>query len=71
MPQELWYGYIVDIDVLMGGNEVKAKDVVFSNGELIAPELFDIKTGMPLKDLMNPVLTKEYYNKTKLIDRKT
>ena len=67
MPQKDWYGYIIDIDASMGGNNVKAKDVVFSNGELIAPELFDIKTGMPLKDLMNPELTDKYYDKTKLI----
>ncbi len=67
MPQKGWYGYIIDIDASMGGNDVKAKDIVFSNGEVIAPELFDIKTGMPLKDLMNPTLTKKYYDKAKLI----
>lgn len=67
MPQKSWYGYIIDIDASMGGNQVKAKDVVFSNGELIAPELFDIKTGMPLKDLMNPTLTDKYYDKARLI----
>ncbi|PLY08016.1 MAG: disulfide bond formation protein DsbA [Arcobacter sp.] len=67
MPQKGWYGYVIDIDASMGGNDVKAKDVVFSNGELIAPELFDIKTGMPLKDLMNPTLSDKYYNKAKLI----
>ncbi len=67
MPQKEWYGYIIDIDASMAGNSVKAKDVVFSNGELIAPELFDIKTGMPLKDLMNPILSDKYYDKTKLI----
>ena len=67
MPQKGWYGYIIDIDASMGGNDVKAKDVVFSNGELIAPELFDIKTGMALKDLMNPVLSAKYYDKKRLI----
>ena len=67
LPQEGWYGYVIDIDASMGGNDVKAKDVVFSNGEIIAPELFDIKTGMPLKDLMNPKLTNKYYNKDRLI----
>lgn len=67
MPQKGWYGYIIDIDASMAGNDVKAKDIVFSNGELIAPELFDIKTGMSLKDLMNPKISDKYYDKSKLI----
>jgi len=67
MPQKGWYGYIIDLEASMAGNDINAKDVVFSNGELIAPELFDIKTGMPLKDLMKPKLSPEYYNKVKLI----
>lgn len=67
MPQKGWYGYIIDLDAKMAGKEIKAKDIVFSNGEIIAPELFDIKTGMALKDLMNPTLTKDYYDEKKLI----
>lgn len=67
MPQKGWYGYIIDLDAKMAGNPIKAKDIVFSNGEVIAPELFDIKTGMPLKDLMTPTLSKDYYNKEHLI----
>ncbi|XOB61780.1 DsbA family protein [Campylobacterota bacterium DY0563] len=67
MPQEGWFGYIIDLNVDFAGKAVKAKDVVFSNGELIAPELFDIKTGLALKDLMTPKLTKEYYKDKNLI----
>jgi protein-disulfide isomerase len=67
LPQKDWYGYIIDLDLKFAGKDVKAKDVVFSNGELIAPELYDIKSGNPLKDLMTPKLTKAYYDKSKLI----
>ncbi len=67
MPQKGWYGYIIDLDAKMAGNDIKAKDIVFSNGDLIAPELFDIKTGMSLKDLMKPTLTKNYYDEKHLI----
>ncbi|WP_320035081.1 thioredoxin domain-containing protein [Halarcobacter sp.] len=67
MPQEGWFGYIIDLNVDFAGKAVKAKDVVFSNGELIAPELFDIKTGLALKDLMTPKLTNEYYKDKNLI----
>lgn len=67
MPQKSWYGYIIDVEASMGGNLVKAKDIVFTNGELISSELFDIKTGESLKDFMNPDLTNKYYDKNKLI----
>ncbi len=67
MPQKGWYGYIIDLEASMAGNDITAKDIVFSNGEVIAPELFDMKTGMPLKDLMKPKLSDNYYDKTKLI----
>lgn len=67
MPQKGWYGYVIDLEASMAGNNINAKDVVFSNGEVIAPELFDIKTGMALKDLMSPKLNDKYYDKSKLI----
>ena len=67
MPQNGWYGYIIDLDVDFAGKNVKAKDVVFSNGELIAPELYDIKTGLALKDLMTPKLTSDYYSEKNFI----
>lgn len=62
-----WFGYIIDIDAVMAGNPIKAKDIVFSNGKMIAPELFDINTGNSLKDLMTPILGSKYYDKKKLI----
>ncbi len=67
MPQKAWYGYILDLEANMAGNKVKAKDILFSNGNVITSELFDLKTGKSYKDLMNPNLTKEYYNKKHLI----
>lgn len=67
IPLKGWFGYIIDIDAVMAGNPIKAKDIVFSNGEVISPELFDIKTGISLKDIMNPTLENKYYDKKKLI----
>jgi len=67
LPQEGWFGYIIDLNLDFAGKDVKAKDVVFSNGILIAPELYDIKSGNPLKELMTPKLTAKYYTKDKLI----
>lgn len=67
MPNSGWYGYIIDLNLKFAGKDVKAKDVIFSNGELIAPELYDIKTGEALKDLMAPKLGDKYYNQERLI----
>ncbi len=67
LPQKGWYGYIIDLKATMAGNEIKAKDIIFSNGELVSNELFDLKTGKSLKEVMKPKLTKKYYNKEHLL----
>lgn len=67
LAQKGWYGFIVDIKATMAGNKVNAKDIVFSNGEVISSELFDLKTGKSLKDVMTPKLTEKYYDKKRLI----
>lgn len=67
MPQKGWYGYIIDLNATIAGNEIRAKDIVFASKDLITPELFDINSSKSLKDLLSPKLTKEYYDKSKLI----
>ena len=67
MPQKGWYGYIIDVDANVGGKDINAKDIVFSNGQLVSSELFDLESGESLKDLMPPKLTNEYYDEKKLI----
>lgn len=62
-----WYGYIMDITATVQGKELKAKDMLFSNGSIVAPDLLDIKTGKSLKALLSPELTAVYYNKAHLI----
>jgi protein-disulfide isomerase len=67
MPQKGWYGYIIDLNATIAGNEIRAKDIVFASKDLITPELFDINSSKSLKDLLTPKLTKKYYDKSKLI----
>lgn len=67
LPQKGWYGYIIEVNALFGEKNVKAKDIVFSDGKVIVPEAFDIKTGEDLKDLLTPSLSAKYYDKKKLI----
>jgi protein-disulfide isomerase len=51
----------------MANRVVKAKDIVFSDGEIISSELFDLETGKSYKELMTPTLTSTYYDKAKFI----
>ncbi len=67
LPIKSWSGYIVDIKALMANRVVKAKDIVFSDGELISSELFDLETGKSYKELMTPTLSTNYYDKAKFI----
>jgi len=62
-----WYGYMIDIKVKLNDNEARAKDIVFSNGVLVASDLLDINTGESLKGSIAPQLSQEFYNKAHLI----
>jgi len=65
--QNGWYGYVLNIDAMINKKEVHAKDTLFANSKLIAPELFDINNGSSLKAFLTPKLTKAYYNSKHLI----
>lgn len=67
LAQKDWYAYILSIDANYQGKEVKFKDIVFSNGLVVAPELLDIKSGNSLKDSVMPTLSEKYYNKANLL----
>ncbi|WP_198304640.1 DsbA family protein [Arcobacter vandammei] len=62
-----WTGYILDIDAVIQGKDIKAKDFLFTNGTHIAPELIDIKTMQSMKDVIIPNLTDKYYTKANFI----
>lgn len=67
LPLSGWYGYILDVDANVQGKDIKAKDILFSNGKYISLELIDSETGKSLKDLVTPNLTDNYHDKSKLI----
>lgn len=62
-----WSGYIFDIEAVIQGKDIKAKDILFSDGKVVAPDLIDAKTGKSLKDSVTPAMTEKYYDKTRLI----
>ena len=67
LPLAGWNGYILDVEAIVQEKSLKVKDILFSNGDYIALDLIDAKTGKSLKDLVTPNLTLNYYDKTKLI----
>ncbi|MCT7561320.1 DsbA family protein [Aliarcobacter butzleri] len=67
LPLAGWNGYILDVEAIVQEKSLKVKDILFSNGDYIALDLIDAKTGKSLKDLVTPNLTSDYYDKTKLI----
>jgi protein-disulfide isomerase len=61
-----WIGYIFDIKVNIKGKDIKAKDTIFTDGNIIAPDLIGFNTKS-LKKLLIPPLGKKYFNKSHLI----
>lgn len=67
MPDKQWNGYIIDIKAKVQNKTINGKDIVFTNGKYVTPELLDINTGASLKDLLQPKLTADYYRKENFI----
>lgn len=62
-----WSAYILDVDVDIQDKNMLIKDILFSNGEIVTPELFDLKQKISLKDSATPDLDSSYYDKSKLV----
>ena len=65
--EEGWYGYILEIGAQVDGRNVRAKDVIFTNGTLVSSELINISNNNSYKDIMKPLLSEKYYNPKHLI----
>ncbi len=67
LKQNDWIGYVFDVGINVNGKDIKVKDILFTNGEMIAPDLINIKNSRSFKKNMYPKLTVEYYDKKHLI----
>ena len=67
LKQDGWIGYVFDLSIEVKGKKIKVKDILFSNGNIITPELTNINTNISYKRLMYPKLTSKYYDKKFLI----
>lgn len=62
-----WDAYVFNIKADFSGKQIDAKDILFSDGKVVATDLFLIKNGASLKDEIAPKLSTKYYESTKLI----
>ncbi len=62
-----WYGYAFDISAIVGGKNANAKDVIFTDGNFVTPDLQDMSTGNSYQDMMKPLLDAKYYKSEHLI----
>ena len=62
-----WYGYVLDFDAVIQDKNMKVKDTLFSDGKVVATDLFDITTSKSLKSTIVPNITDKYYQKSKLV----
>jgi len=62
-----WNGYAFDLDLKANGKRGNQKHYVFSNGDMMASDLIDMKTKRSYKGIMYPTLTKDFFNKEHLI----
>ncbi len=67
LQKDGWYGYAFNLDLNVRGKDVNQKDFIFVNGDIITPELINIKTNRSYKDMMYPTLSKKYLSKKHLI----
>jgi len=68
IPFGEWYGYTLDIQANVPGRGiVSGADTIFSNGDIMAPELVNMKTGESFKSLLSLHVTSAYYKKDHLI----
>jgi len=68
LPVDGWYGYLLKITAdVPGRGVVSGNDLLFSNGQTVATELLDINDASSFKDIFEPKLTADYYNKKNLI----
>ncbi|MBD3840883.1 MAG: DsbA family protein [Campylobacterales bacterium] len=67
LPQQGWYGYAFNLSFEVKGKKINQKDFLFSNGELIAPDLINFTTKRSMKNVMYPTLSKKFFSKDHLI----
>ncbi|OCL90166.1 DsbA family protein [Arcobacter porcinus] len=62
-----WSAYILDVNVDLKDKNMIVKDILFSNGEVVTSELYDINSKKSLQEQASQDLNNSYYDEKKLI----
>jgi len=62
-----WRAYTLEVNLKFRGKNVDISDIVFSDGELISLDLFDINTGESIKQRFTSKITDKYYDDTHFV----
>ena len=62
-----WTAYLLKLDLTFNGQDVSVNEIVFSDGNIIAQNLFDINSGDSLRDSVLPDVDASHYRADRLI----
>lgn len=67
LKQNGWHGYVFNLSFTVKGQRLTQKDILFTNGNLITPELINARTKRSYKNELYPTLGEKYFDKRHLI----
>jgi len=67
LRQNGWHGYVFNLSFTVKGQILTQKDTLFTDGNLITPELVNIRTKRSYKNELYPKLGEKYFDKAHLI----
>ncbi|MGB3751404.1 MAG: thioredoxin domain-containing protein [Arcobacteraceae bacterium] len=67
LKQNGWHGYVFNLSFTVKGQRLTQKDTLFTDGNLITPELINARTKRSYKNELYPILGEKYFDKAHLI----
>ena len=62
-----WTGYILDLKLNANGKEVNTKDILFTDGKIVSPEILNMDTTLSMRNDLSPEIPNSYYKDSKII----
>lgn len=66
-----WSAYVLNLDLDTQDGNMRVKDILFSNNQVVTTELFDLKSGTSFGSNIAPDINESYYDSSRLIAGKS
>lgn len=66
-----WSAYVLNLDLDTQDGNMRVKDILFSNNQVVTTELFDLKSGTSFGSNIAPDINESYYDNSRLIAGKS